>query len=160
MEIVTDRTEYEILLILDRKNRAVTSGEIEEELQKIGIGITRRRIIQYLEILDDKGFSENLGRDGRKITDAGREEVKKALVRTKLNCVIDSTIRLATEMTFDLDRQRGNVIVNLSIINEDKEDDVIKILKDICTKTKWLLPLSKLHTLMRGSVTTRFLKER
>ena len=77
MEIVTDRTEYEILSILDRKNRAVDSAEIEKELKKAGIDISRRRINQYLEVLDEKGFTENLGRDGRRITSGGRREAGK-----------------------------------------------------------------------------------
>jgi len=144
MEIVTDRTEYEILSILDRKNRAVTSAEIEKELQKIGIDITRRRIIQYLEILDGKGFSENLGREGRRITDAGREEVGKALAHTKVNYVTDKTIRLATEMKFDLEKQKGNIAVNLSIFDKDKEEYILKILKDICTNLPIAPPYIKI----------------
>jgi len=144
MEIVTDRTEYEILSILDRKNRAVNSAEIEKELRKIGIDISRRRIVQYLEILDDKGFSENLGREGRRITEAGRDEVGKSMVHTKSDYILRVNAILSTDMTFDIERRKGKVAVNLSIINENKERDVMKILKDICTSTNWAPPFIKI----------------
>ncbi|OYT40240.1 MAG: hypothetical protein B6U86_04370 [Candidatus Altiarchaeales archaeon ex4484_43] len=144
MEIVTDRTEYEILSILDRKNRAVNSAEIEKELRKIGIDISRRRIVQYLEILDDKGFSENLGREGRRISKSGGEEVKKALVHIRPDYIPYKTVKLSSEMTFDIDKRRGSVVANLSIIDENKEENVIKILKEICTKTNWASPFIKI----------------
>ncbi|MBN2014177.1 MAG: DUF128 domain-containing protein [Candidatus Altiarchaeota archaeon] len=140
MEIVTDRTEYEILSVLDRKNRAVTSAEIERELQKIGIDLSRRRITQYLELLDSKGFSENHGRDGRLITAAGKEEKRKAMVHTKLNYVIDEIIQLSTEMSFDLEKKKGNVVANLSLFDAEKETEVFKLLEKICMDLNFAPP--------------------
>lgn len=143
MEIVADRTEYEILSILERRNRPVTAPQIEEELQKIGIEISRRRIIQYLEELDEKGFSMNCGRDGRQITDSGREEQSKALVRTKLDSVVNDTVRLSSEMRFDIEKQKGNVIANLTVVDAKSESEVSKTLKDVCSKLNIGMPFIK-----------------
>ena len=46
-----ERNIFEILSVLDRKNKAMTSREITEELHRIGINITERRVRHYLESL-------------------------------------------------------------------------------------------------------------
>lgn len=143
MEIVTDRTEYEILSILDRKNRVVTSSEIDTELKEIGIEISGRRVLQYLEILDNKGFSENLGRKGRRITDVGKEEVGK-VQSISTNFVYDRIRSIITEAKFDIERKRGDVVVNLSFISKDKEKKVLSIIDEICTKSSFIPPFIKI----------------
>ena len=89
-----ERNIFEILSVLDRKNRAVTTGELAEELHRIGIDITGRGVGYHLESLDIEGFTENLGRDGRKITEKGRDELKKTYIRARTDFIRDKIIRI------------------------------------------------------------------
>ena len=139
-----ERKTFEILSILDRKNRTLTSNEITEELRRIGIHISRRRVIQYLDSLDYQEFTENFGIKGRRITEKGRKELKKTYIHARTDFIFDKIIRLITETTFDIDRQKGDVIVNLSFIQEDKEQKVLGILKEICSRSNLASPFIKI----------------
>lgn len=140
-----ERNIFEILSVLDRKNRVMTSGEITEELHKIGIVITRRGVGHYLESLDLELFTENLGRDGRRITDPGREELKKTYIRARTDFILDRIIRIITETSFDVHRAKGDVVVNLSFIQADQEAKVLRILKEVCTKSNIAPPFIKIE---------------
>jgi len=144
MEIIDTITEFEILSVLARRNEPLTSGEIAEELDKIGTNLSRRRVRQYLELLDGKGFTENLHKQGRRITEAGKEELEKAFVHTKVDYILHRNAVLCSSMNFDIKRKEGTVVVNLSVIDKNKEQRALKILEDICTKTNWAQPFIKI----------------
>ena len=139
-----ERNIFEILSVLDRKNKAMTSREITEELHRIGINITERRVRHYLESLDDMNLTESLGRAGRQITDLGREELKKTYIRGRADFILDRIVRIITETRFDVYRKRGSVVVNLSFIREDREQKVREILEEICTRSGLAPPFIKI----------------
>ena len=139
-----ERNIFEILSILDRKNRVLTSNEITKELHQVGIQISRRRVIQYLDSLDYQGFTENLGIKGRQITENGREELKKTYIHARTDFILDKIIRIITETTFDVDRQKGDVVVNLSFIQEEKEQKVLSILEEICSRSNLASPFIRI----------------
>jgi len=104
METIHNINEFEILSILDRRNEPLIAEEIRKELYGIGTNLSRRRIRQYLELLDNKGFTENLHRGGRKITDAGRSELEKAFVHVKVDYVLHKNAALCSAMNFDINK--------------------------------------------------------
>lgn len=139
-----ERNIFEILSILDRGGGAMTSGEITAGLDNIGINLTERRVRHYLESLDDLGFTRNLGRGGREITGLGRGELKKTYIHGRSDFILDRIVRIITDTRFDVERVRGDVVVNLSFIEEDKEDRVRGILGEICSKSNLAPPFIKI----------------
>ncbi|MBN2014181.1 MAG: DUF128 domain-containing protein [Candidatus Altiarchaeota archaeon] len=128
-----ERNVFEILSVLERNNRPMTSGEIKAELDDIGIRLTDRMIRNYLQDFDKKGFTKNLGKEGRCITDVGRDELKTGYVYARTDFIFDKIVRMITETKFDVNRCRGEVIVNLSYILEKEESRALKVLEDVCS---------------------------
>ncbi len=138
-----ERNIFEILSILDRRNKPMTSKEITGELNDLGIPLTSRMIRHYFQQLDNEGFTVNLGKQGRKITEKGRDELRTSFVYARSDFLPDKIARMITETKFDVDRQRGEVIVNLSLIDENQEQKVRGILGEIC-QTKLFPQLVKI----------------
>ena len=68
----------EILRILYNKNETLGAKVISEELNKRGYYLGERAVRYHMHILDEKGFTEKIGYRGRRITDKGLDELKKA----------------------------------------------------------------------------------
>jgi repressor of nif and glnA expression len=68
----------------------------------------------YLDETDAQGFTENLGRPGRRLTSRGREELESAVAVDRVGFVSARVDELACSLTFDLDRRTGTVILNIS----------------------------------------------
>ncbi|MBN2013811.1 MAG: DUF128 domain-containing protein [Candidatus Altiarchaeota archaeon] len=126
------RNIFEILSILERKNKALTSSEIARELQDIGTPLTERMIRNYLQELDGMGFTENMGREGRWITEEGRDELRTSFVYARSDYIVDKMARIMCDSKFDVYKQRGEVIVNLSFIAKNQEQEVRATLRDLC----------------------------
>jgi repressor of nif and glnA expression len=129
-----ERNVFEILSLLDRANKPMTSGEITKELYGRGIVLTDRGTRYYLGLLSRRGFTENLGRRGRIITQVGRDELKKTNVYARINFILDKIVRMASQTDLDLNRKTGNVVVNLSFIRGSKERDALNILRKFIRK--------------------------
>jgi hypothetical protein len=96
-----------------------------------GLDLTERTVRYHLRILDERGFTKVYGKEGRMITPKGREELSQALVSEKVGFVISKIETLAYLTDFDLDTQKGNIILNLSYFPEDKLKEAIKIMKPV-----------------------------
>ncbi len=143
-KMTRERNIFEILSILDRKNKPLTSKEITDDLNDLGIPLTGRMVRNYLQRLDEKGFTENLGKQGRRITEKGRDELKNSFVYARKDFIFDLVGQAVMDARFDLNRQRGELITSLAMIKEDREDKVRGILEELCTKTKLFSPLVKI----------------
>ncbi len=138
-----ERNIFEILSILDRRNKPMTSKEITGELNDLGIPLTSRMIRHYLQQLDNEGFTENLGRTGRRIMDDGRDELRRSFVYARSDYILTKIWRVISDANFDINKQRGEVPVSLSFIKESQEQKVRKILEEIC-QTKLFTQLMKI----------------
>lgn len=128
-----ERNIFEILSVLDRKSTSMTSQEITDELKDLGIPLTGRMIRHYLQFLDEQGFTLNLGKQGRRITDAGRDELMKSYVHGRSDLIKDQIIKLISDDRFDINKQRGEVLVNFSLIGEGEEQEVRRVLREVCS---------------------------
>ncbi|MBN2014180.1 MAG: DUF128 domain-containing protein [Candidatus Altiarchaeota archaeon] len=133
---------FEILSVLEKNNKPLTSNEIKAELVDIGIRLTDRMIRNYLQKFDKQGFTQPFGKEGRKITEKGRDELKTSFIYAHSDFVFDLIARMVTDTRFDLNRQRGELIVSLVMIKGSKEDKVMEILGEIC-QSGLLSPLVK-----------------
>ena len=57
----------------------------------------------YLDEMDAQGFTENLGRPGRRLTSRGREELESAVAVDRVGFVSARVDDLACSLTFDLE---------------------------------------------------------
>lgn len=124
-----NKTMLAILKILDKHQDVIGSREISRQLKMHGIDLTERTVRYHLRILDERGYTEVFGKEGRRITDKGREELKLALVSEKIGFVISKIETLAYLTTLNLENMSGNIILNISYFPEKRLNDALKILK-------------------------------
>ncbi len=120
-----------ILKILDKQNSIVGSRAIARQLKLHGIDLTERTVRYHLRIMDERGYTEVFGKEGRRITDKGRQELHNALVLEKTNFVITKIETLSYLTTFNIDTLEGDVILNVSFIPQDTIDNVLKIMRPV-----------------------------
>ncbi len=126
------KTLLAILKVLDSRPDLITgSREISRQLKKHGIALTERTVRYHLRILDERGFTKVFGKEGRMITQKGREELSHALVSEKIGFIISKIETLSYLTSFDLDTQEGHVILNISYFPEGKLKEAIKIMKPV-----------------------------
>ncbi|HUU11138.1 MAG TPA: NrpR regulatory domain-containing protein [Phycisphaerae bacterium] len=118
------RTIVAILRVLDEAGRPVGSTKIARGLQASGIDLAQRMVRNYLAAMDAEGLTVNLGRAGRELTARGRNELAAAGAIDKVGFIDARGEELAYQMTFDLRRRRGTVILNLSTVPAAQIDDV------------------------------------
>lgn len=116
MDIKTRRKMMAILRVLHEAPKPQGSQRIAETLLLSGIDLGERTVRNYLAQADRLGWTENLGRRGRRLTPLGRNELENALVLDKVGFVSAHVDSLSFQMDFDLAAHRGRVILNVSTI--------------------------------------------
>lgn len=121
-----------ILKVLDRKPDVITgSREISKQLTDHGIDLTERTVRYHLRILDEKGFTKVYGKEGRKITHKGKEELSNALVSEKVGFVINKIESLSFLSDFDIATKKGNIILNVTFLPQNTFGEALKIMRDV-----------------------------
>ncbi len=126
-----NKTMLAILKVLDKSNGIIGSREISRQLKMHGIDLTERTVRYHLKILDEKGYTNVFGKEGRMITEKGKKELENALVSEKVGFVINKIETLSYLTTLNLDSMEGDIILNISFIPENRYTDALKILKSI-----------------------------
>lgn len=127
-----NRTMHAILKILEGHSDIVGSREISRQLRMHGVDLTERTVRYHLKILDERGYTEVFGKEGRRITEKGRRETRHALVSQKVGFVISRIEALSYLTTLNLDTMRGDVILNISYFPEEKVKAAREILGEVC----------------------------
>lgn len=126
-----NKTMLSILKILEKYSNIVGSREISRQLKLHGIDLTERTVRYHFRILDERGYTEVFGKEGRKITEKGRQELRHALVSEKIGFVISKIETMSYLTTLNLDTLDGEVILNISYFPEERLKDAIKILTQV-----------------------------
>jgi repressor of nif and glnA expression len=129
MDIDAQRRVAAILQILSKTETSMGSSRIAEELNRQGFDLKERMVRYYLEEMDGLGFTENLGRHGRMITDLGREELARAVAVDRVGFVSANVDEYAYRTTFDLQTRSGSVVLNLSTLPESRFNAAKEIMK-------------------------------
>jgi repressor of nif and glnA expression len=119
-----------ILKVLSESSEPLGSIQIARRLAQDGVFLSERGVRYHLKIADERGFTEPGGRDGRKLTPAGRQEVREALVPQQLGVVRDKLELLAYLTTFDPAKCTGQVAINTSIIAKERYKKALAAMKD------------------------------
>lgn len=126
-----EKKRLSILRILAENNHPVSSQKITEYLASRGYELSERTVRFHLLAMDREGLTEYVGRQGRQITDLGRDELSQARVYEKvgfLNARIDEMTCL---MDFDVRELKGKVIVNTSIIRMEDVEEVAAVMEPV-----------------------------
>jgi len=115
MDTRARRKVVAILRILDDAGKPLGSTRIARELHVQGIELSHRTVRYYLGMMDEQGLTRSLGKRGRAITPQGEMELQDAMAVDKIGFMVATVDALAYQMTFDLERLRGKLILNISL---------------------------------------------
>lgn len=127
-----NKTMLSILKVLDKSPETVTgSREISKRLTDYGVDLTERTVRYHLRILDERGYTTVYGKEGRKITEKGKEELNLARVSEKVGFVISKIETLSYLTTLDLETMDGKIILNISYFPEDNLSEILEMMRKI-----------------------------
>lgn len=124
-----ERKLIEIMRIINKSDKPLGARLIADELQNRGYAIGERAVRYHLRILDERGFTKKHGYTGRTITELGQKEVNDALIGDRLDFVITRIEELVYKTTYDIREKKGDVIINVSIIDKNDFEKAIDVLK-------------------------------
>ncbi|HOJ43499.1 MAG TPA: NrpR regulatory domain-containing protein [Syntrophorhabdaceae bacterium] len=122
---------FTILRVLDKYQDPLGSKELAKQLLTYGIDLSERTVRYYLKLLDEKGFTLVKGKKGRVITEKGREELNHAFVSERVNFIISKIDSLSYLTDFNVDAQKGNIILNISFFPEKKAKDALRVMAPV-----------------------------
>jgi repressor of nif and glnA expression len=127
----TERKIISILKVLSESSDPLGSITIARELERYGIFLSERAIRYHLRITDERGYTQPMGRNGRMLTPKGVAELRMALAPDQVGFILDKLELLAFETTFNPTTRTGLVPVNTSIIDADKFDNAMAVMKEV-----------------------------
>jgi len=126
-----ERKTIAIMRILRDSLGPLGARVIAQSLQDQGIELGERAVRYHLKLMDERGFTANMGRDGRLITQLGLEELESALVSDKVGFVASKIELLAYQTNFDIDKRQGKVPVNISFFPERQFKKATEVMKRV-----------------------------
>ena len=117
--VEVERKVNAILRVLKESPEAVGARLIGRQLKEQGIDLSERAVRYHLKLMDERGLTQLVGRDGRQITPAGIEELRNALVADKVGLFMNRIEIVSFRTTFDWRNRSGCVPANLSIFHKD-----------------------------------------
>ena len=126
----TERKVISILKVLSESSEPLGSTIIARELESHGVYLSERTVRYHLRIMDERGFTRPLGRDGRSITHEGLEELKSALAPEQIGFVIERINLLAYQTSFDPRTRTGQVPINTSLFSAARFRDALEAMKE------------------------------
>jgi repressor of nif and glnA expression len=124
-----ERKIIAILKVLKDSSEPIGARVIAQQIRPYGVELGERAVRYHLKLMDERGLTVLVGRDGRLITNVGIEELGSALVRDKVGFAISRIEMLAFRTNFDLDKRTGLVPVNISYFPKDKFGEALRHMK-------------------------------
>jgi repressor of nif and glnA expression len=128
----TQEVERKVVAILRTLNESqvpLGARVIAQRLKDLGVELGERAVRYHLKLMDERGLTELVGRDGRLIMERGVEELKSALVRDKVGFAISRIELLAFRTDFDLEKRTGAVPVNISFFPRERFSRALQVMK-------------------------------
>lgn len=108
-----------ILGVLGGASQPLTGLKITRALAAAGHEMSERTVRFYLQLLDEEGATQAIGKKGRVITEVGRSELEGASVLKRVGYMSARIDQLTFQMDFDLALRSGAVIVNVAFLPVD-----------------------------------------
>jgi len=129
-----ERKVISILKILSDSQEPLGARIIAYRLRDYGVELGERAVRYHLKLMDERGLTRLVGREGRVITESGIEELESALVVDKVAFAISRIELLAFRTDFDLDKRTGSVPVNISFFPEGEFGKALQAMKPAFAK--------------------------
>jgi repressor of nif and glnA expression len=126
----TERKIVAILKVLSEFSEPLGSIIIARQLEREGVFLSERAVRYHLRIMDERGYTQPIGRDGRIITPKGLEEVKQALAPQQLGFLREKLEMLAFQTTFDPQKRTGQLSINTSVIDKERFRKAVSAMKE------------------------------
>lgn len=127
-----NKTMLAILKVLEQHPATILgSREISRKLKLHGVELTERTVRYHLKILDERGFTKVFGKQGRMLTQRGKDELSQASVSEKVGFVISRIETLSYLTNLDLGKNRGEIILNVSYFPEERLKEALGIMKPV-----------------------------
>ena len=120
MQDSIEKRRLSILKILQETTEPLGSQKLREMLSASGIDMSERTVRFHLLHMDKAGYTEYIGKHGRRITEKGRLELGKARVHEKVGFLAAKIDQMTYRMKFDLSRREGTVVLNTSIMKREE----------------------------------------
>jgi HTH-type transcriptional regulator, global nitrogen regulator NrpRI len=104
---------------------------ISRHLLEHGIDLTERAIRYHLQTLDKMGMTENRGRAGRLLTEAGRTELANARVADQVALTSARIEALAYRARFSMEEGSGHIVLNVSFFHRSDFDAAMKLMRPV-----------------------------
>jgi repressor of nif and glnA expression len=127
----TEEKRLAILRILREADKSLGSSKITERLSAMGHDISERTVRFHLLDMDKSGLTQNLGRNGRAITQRGLNELDSARGFEKVGILSAKIDQMTYKMNFDLVSKTGTVVVNVSVIPRDQLERCIPLMQRV-----------------------------
>jgi len=126
-----ERKLLSILRVLSDSHEPLGARVIARRLTDHGVDLGERAVRYHLKLMDERGLTRLVGRNGRLITELGIDELGDALVRDKVGLAIAGIELLAFRTDFNWDEGTGSVPVNVSFFPKGKFYKALQAMKPI-----------------------------
>jgi len=126
-----ERKGLSILKVLRDSPEALGARVIARRLKDFGIELGERAVRYHLKLMDERGLTELVGRDGRLLTELGVEELESAMVRDKVGFAHSRIELLSFRTAFDWHEHAGLVPVNISLFDKKDFAKAVKVMKPV-----------------------------
>lgn len=116
----TEKKILAILKVLNEAGEPLGSITIARELRRYGLNLSERAVRYHLRIMDERGYTQPGGRDGRSITPLGIEELQIALAPDQVGFILERLELMAFQTTFDPVKRTGLLPINTSIFTQER----------------------------------------
>ena len=124
-----ERKVLSMLKVLSSSQEPLGARVIARRLKDHGIELGERAVRYHLKLMDERGLTQTVGRDGRLITESGIDELKSALVRDKVGFAISRIELLAFRTSFNGDKHTGSVPINISFFQKENFAEALQAMK-------------------------------
>ena len=126
-----ERKVLSILKVLSDCQEPLGARIIARRLKDHGVDLSERAVRYHLKLMDERGLTRLIGRDGRVITEVGTEELGNALVGDKVGFAIGRIELLSFRTDFNWDEGTGLVPVNVSFFPKMKFNKALQVMKPV-----------------------------
>ena len=124
-----ERKVVSILKVLGEQQEPLGARLVARRLKDYGVELSERAVRYHLKLMDERGLTKAIGKDGRLLTELGVEETRNALARDKVGFAISEIETLAFRTSFDWERRSGLVPVNVSLFSRESFKKALRAMK-------------------------------
>ena len=124
-----ERKVVSILKVLGEQQEPLGARLVARRLKDYGVELSERAVRYHLKLMDERGLTKAIGKDGRLLTEQGIEETRNALARDKIGFVLSRIEALAFRTSFDWEKCSGLVPVNVSFSPKEGFEKALRAMK-------------------------------